>query len=702
MIRFPRAALAGLLVLFAACGGDGTTTSNPTPGVTSLDPNRVQQGAAETSLMVVGSDFVRASVVRFNGQDRPTRYVSRTELHATLSSADLASAGMAQIVVVNPAPGGGASNPMQLTIAVGQNPVPVVSALAPAAIAAGSPATTLTVTGSGFVAQSQVTVGLNPRPTTYVSPTQLRVSLSDTLLASGASLPVSVINPWPGGGVSAPWPLEVRTPQPVLSSLSTTQTTAGQTSFTLGVTGTGFVANSVIHLNGGAVPTVFVSATALQARLSESTLRTAGTFNVTVVNGAPGGGTSAPLTLQVVHATPAVTVLPSRGATAGRPGFTLYVHGTGFVDGSVVRWNGADRPTQYLSGTRLAATIAAGDVAAPGTAQISVHTPAPGGGTSGAASFTVRSLGAATATTRRMALPGRDLVYDPGTSRLFATVSSASSAHPNSIAEIDPASGTVTRSVFVGSEPGRIARSEDGQYLYVGLNGANGVRRVTLATLTPGLQWSLDGGQVAGDLEVMPGRPGTVAVSRQRPGFSPPLEGVTIYDDGVARPQSSPGHTGGNRIEFLESPSTLYGYNNSHTGFEFFTMSVDAQGVRHSVTSGGLISGFYTDIVGESGRIYSTLGAVVDAERRFRVGTIGGGHAVAVDARLGRAFVLADAGINTYDLNTFQLLGSVSIAGLSFEHPANLVSRLVRWGDDGLAFRDTNGIVLVRSPLFGP
>ncbi|CAA9382192.1 MAG: hypothetical protein AVDCRST_MAG89-5475, partial [uncultured Gemmatimonadetes bacterium] len=186
-----RAALAGLFVLLAGCGGDGTGSNNPTPGVASLEPNRVQPGAGETTIQVLGSDFVRASVVRFNGSDRPTKYVSKTELAATLSAADVASSGAALIAVVNPAPGGGTSNAMQLAIAAGQNPVPAVSALAPAFITAGSAATTVTVTGTGFVPQSVVYAGSDARPTTYQSATQLRVQLSDTLLATGRMLALS-------------------------------------------------------------------------------------------------------------------------------------------------------------------------------------------------------------------------------------------------------------------------------------------------------------------------------------------------------------------------------------------------------------------------------------------------------------------------------------------------------------------------------
>src|SRR5262245_36219727 len=60
---------------------------------------------------------------------------------------------------------------------------------------------------------------------------------------------------------------------------------------------------------------------------------------------------------------------------------TLKVIGTGFNAFSVVRWNGASRPTRLISTTRLEATIPASDMAAEGTALVSVQTPAPGGGT---------------------------------------------------------------------------------------------------------------------------------------------------------------------------------------------------------------------------------------------------------------------------------------------------------------------------------
>jgi hypothetical protein len=54
-----------------------------------------------------------------------------------------------------------------------------------------------------------------------------------------------------------------------------------------------------------------------------------------------------------------------------------------------VRWNGSNRTTSYVSATQLTAQIAAADIATAGTAQVTVFTPAPGGGTSAVLTLTM-------------------------------------------------------------------------------------------------------------------------------------------------------------------------------------------------------------------------------------------------------------------------------------------------------------------------
>src|SRR5512143_4368110 len=89
---------------------------------------------------------------------------------------------------------------------------------------------------------------------------------------------------------------------------------------------------------------------------------------------------------------PTVTSLNPTSAFAGDSAFTLTVNGTNFVSGSVVRLNGGDRATTYVSATKLTASIPAADIAAAGPVSVTVFNPGSGGGTSNAATFSIIDL----------------------------------------------------------------------------------------------------------------------------------------------------------------------------------------------------------------------------------------------------------------------------------------------------------------------
>ena len=83
-----------------------------------------------------------------------------------------------------------------------------------------------------------------------------------------------------------------------------------------------------------------------------------------------------------VNPVPYVSDLAPLAVLPGSPGFDLTVHGANFLPVSVVRWNGASRPTTYVSSRELRAAISADDVATPRTGLVTVLTPGPGGGAS--------------------------------------------------------------------------------------------------------------------------------------------------------------------------------------------------------------------------------------------------------------------------------------------------------------------------------
>jgi len=113
-----------------------------------------------------------------------------------------------------------------------------------------------------------------------------------------------------------------------------------------------------------------------------------------------GGGTSQSVSNQPVNSppppptggsntVPTIQVLFPSCAPAGEP-VQLTVVGLNFVASSVVRWNGSDRPTTSNGSINgLIAQISASDVAAAGTAAVTVFNPGPGGGSSNPSTFTI-------------------------------------------------------------------------------------------------------------------------------------------------------------------------------------------------------------------------------------------------------------------------------------------------------------------------
>ncbi len=370
----------------ATATATATPTPNPVPGLTSLLPSSKTVGAAGFTLTVNGSNFVPGATVSWNNSARSTTFVSSVKLTAQIPATDLTNAGTVAVIVTNPGSGGGASNSLTFTI---KNPQPTVTSISPVSATAGGAAFTLTVNGSGFTTTSVVNWNGTSRPTTFFSSATLTAAISAADIATAGTIRVIVTNPGPGGGTSASKTFTVTSPLPAISSISPSSVNVGGASFTLTVNGSNFVSNSKVHLNNSALATTFVSSTQVTATVPSSDIRTAGIASVTVVNAAPGGGTSNAMTFTANNPVPAISSISPIRATAGGPAFTLAVNGSNFVSGSVVDWNGAPRTTTFSSSTKLAASISAADIATAGTASVTVVNAAPGGGTSNPQTFTI-------------------------------------------------------------------------------------------------------------------------------------------------------------------------------------------------------------------------------------------------------------------------------------------------------------------------
>ncbi|MBI5168566.1 MAG: hypothetical protein HZA61_03665 [Candidatus Eisenbacteria bacterium] len=81
------------------------------------------------------------------------------------------------------------------------------------------------------------------------------------------------------------------------------------------------------------------------------------------------------------HAAPAASGIAPAIKSVGDAAFTLTVNGSFFIPCSVVRVDGSDRVTTFVSATQLTAAIPATDLLSGGTRDVTVFSPAPGGGT---------------------------------------------------------------------------------------------------------------------------------------------------------------------------------------------------------------------------------------------------------------------------------------------------------------------------------
>lgn len=187
-------------VVLAACGGGGSSapppSSNPLPAISSISPPAVIVGGPAFTLTVNGTNFIAASSVQWNRSNRATNYVSATRLTASISAADVASAGMASVNVVNPAPGGGRSAGTSIAI---NNPIPTIAAVSPNSSNQGGSAFTLSVVGSGFISGAAIDWNATALPTTFVSNELITATVSASLVASATPGVVTAINPLSSG-----------------------------------------------------------------------------------------------------------------------------------------------------------------------------------------------------------------------------------------------------------------------------------------------------------------------------------------------------------------------------------------------------------------------------------------------------------------------------------------------------------------------
>lgn len=306
---------------------------------------------------------------------------------------------------------------------------------------------------------------------------------------------------------------------------------------------------------------------------------------------------------------------------------------------------------------------------------------------------------------KRIDLVTSDLIYDKWRSVIYASLPSHAGMIGNSIAILNPTTGVINATIPIGSEPTRLALSDDGHYLYAILNGEAAVRRINLETHQPDMRFTLGerygyGPYYGNDIAVQPGAPDTVVVARREHYETFHPWDVTIFDSGRERKRTSyASEHGSHFIEFLDDSTRVYGASSN-------TVYIIEYGVEYDglLPQNTLIAGYSDDLVGDDGRLYTTRGIIIDPNPLAIAGRYGFIGPVRPDSSVGRTFILTnEPNLSAYRLVSFEQRTLNEIGSTEINSISGTPSSLLRWGVNGLAFRtDAGQVFLLQSPLVGP
>jgi len=256
---------------------------------------------------------------------------------------------------------------------------PTLSSISPGTVAAGSPGFTLKATGTNFIDGTQILWNGVAQTTVVVSNTQLTAAISASQIANPGTVAIRVMKPdtttsgemmltVTGGNGSQTFSL---------TSINPYTVAAGSAAFTLTATGVGFANGDSITLNGTAIAATFDSATQLHATVSATNVVTPGTIQVAVQDANKNSTNQLPfiVTGGTAGTPPTLTSLSPNTSYNNVSSVALTANGTGFVNGSVIVWNGTAMQTTFVSAAQLTTTIPGTNLTLVGTANVFVLNP---------------------------------------------------------------------------------------------------------------------------------------------------------------------------------------------------------------------------------------------------------------------------------------------------------------------------------------
>jgi hypothetical protein len=301
------------------------------------------------------------------------------------------------------------------------------------------------------------------------------------------------------------------------------------------------------------------------------------------------------------------------------------------------------------------------------------------------------------------------IAWDAARQRFYVSIPISASSNANSIGILDPATWQITSYVPVGTNPGELEMSADGQYLYVVLNTGGNVQRMNLSTMT--VEATIPMGTTNGgssqlfprELHVSPDSPLTFAVVRSVGGT--PYD-LAVFDDATMRTQTVGGATPDKVSTFRwETGSRIFAVDNTTNGTAF-QIAADANGL--SVTSQQVnVAPLAGRAFLEDGQMVMQTGLVFDPltyapAGSFALGPTNSFASTTLDADIGRAFFYVDGSIKSFDLSSHAPIASQVLFPTD---QSSSGAQMIRWGSDGLALVNNHagvGLLIINGPFVKP
>ena len=288
-------ALLIVTIVLPSCGG---YINNPVPTLLSLDPSSKEAQSPQFTLTLTGNNFTPSSYVywqppsTFQPITLQAIFISVNKMTVMITPQLIQNPGIVTVSVFTPQPGGGTSPTQDFTITPRPSPTPVITSISPTIANVGASGVNVLVTGTGFVTESVVEINGTNLTTTVNNSTSIQVTVPSTYLTTAAPVPIAVLNPSPGGGLSNVYNLTLNYPVPSIATLSPTAAVAGGAAVDLTVNGAGLTLASTVLVNGTPRTTIPGGPAEVTGKLLASDMTGGGLLQITVSNPAPGGGTS--------------------------------------------------------------------------------------------------------------------------------------------------------------------------------------------------------------------------------------------------------------------------------------------------------------------------------------------------------------------------------------------------------------------------